>query len=418
MIRASQITLSDNATTAAGGIALKFGGTFAGPIEIFDFDPVANTISPVSPALNDSYLTSIQAHAYVIGMLMLPTGQVLFSDGSNQLWAYTPDGAASPSLLPVVTSIDSKGKGAFTLHGTQLNGQSSGAAYGDDEQNDSSYPVTSMTSASGNVYYAKTTNWSYVGVGGGSTPQSVDFTLNSQLTAGTYSLIVSGAGIQSTPVPVAISSDLNTITLSPTPVISAVTDAASARASLVPGQWVAIYGQKLANSARMWGDSDFSGGVTAGSPLPTKLDGVSVSIGSQAAAVYFISATQINVQVPAGLASGSAAVVVTNNGSMSAPFQVTITQSAPSFYSYASGSVHYPAALHLNGALVGDPAASPPGEPGHPGDVISFYVSGLGPAPAGAILGPAAFMQPVTITAGSSILRYLGPRWWLRASFR
>jgi hypothetical protein len=61
-------------------------------------------------------------------MLVLPTGQVLFSDGGAQIWAYTPDGAPDPARLPVINSVVYNGGGLFTLTGTQLNGQSSGAA--------------------------------------------------------------------------------------------------------------------------------------------------------------------------------------------------------------------------------------------------------------------------------------------------
>lgn len=44
--------------------------------------------------------------------------------------------------------------------GKQLNGQSAGAAYGDDDQMDSNYPVLRLVSSAGNTYYCKTSNWS------------------------------------------------------------------------------------------------------------------------------------------------------------------------------------------------------------------------------------------------------------------
>ncbi len=72
-----------------------------------------------------------------------------------------------------------------------------------------------MTSASGDVYYVKSMNWRYVGVAGGSIPQTADFSLNPQVTPGAYSLVVSGAGIQSTPVRVTVGTGLDTVTLLP-----------------------------------------------------------------------------------------------------------------------------------------------------------------------------------------------------------
>ena len=89
---------------------------------------------------------------------------------------------------------------AFTLTGKQLNGQSAGASYGDDDQMNSNHPIIRMVDQTGNVFYARTTNWTSVGVDGPTTPETVNFTLNLAITPGNYSLIVSGAGISSFPV--------------------------------------------------------------------------------------------------------------------------------------------------------------------------------------------------------------------------
>jgi hypothetical protein len=133
-------------------------------------------------------------------MLVLPTGQVLFSDSSSQLWVYTPDGAPNPSLRPVVNDVTYNGSGLFTLTGKQLNGQSDGSTYGDDVQSDENYPIVRLVNSSGSVYYCRTTNWSSTAVAGGSTLETVNFTLNPAVIAGNYSLIVSGAGISSFPL--------------------------------------------------------------------------------------------------------------------------------------------------------------------------------------------------------------------------
>jgi hypothetical protein len=135
-------------------------------------------------------------------MLILPTGQVLFSDASSQLWVYTSTGMADPRLRPIITGVKYNGGGTFILTGKQLNGQSAGAAYGDDDQMNSNYPIIRMVSGSGNVYYARTTNWSKISVDGGhgkDSAETVNLTLNPGVTAGHYELIVSGAGISSFP---------------------------------------------------------------------------------------------------------------------------------------------------------------------------------------------------------------------------
>lgn len=196
----TQITINNNATATTTGVSIKFGGTFSSPTQFFDFNPATNAISPLAVTPAGANLNS---GAYPKRFLTLPTGQVLFSDASSQAWIYTPDGSASPQYKPVINSIAYNGGGIFTLTGKQLNGQSGGAAYGDDDQMDTNYPVVRFvaTDGSGNVFYAKTTNWSSVAVAGGiTTPQTVSVTLNPAMTApGNYAMIVGGAGIASLP---------------------------------------------------------------------------------------------------------------------------------------------------------------------------------------------------------------------------
>ena len=59
--------------------------------------------------------------------------------------------------------------GSFHLTGTLLNGISQGAAYGDDAQMDSNYPLVRAADGTGNVYYLRTFNWSSTGVQTGNT---------------------------------------------------------------------------------------------------------------------------------------------------------------------------------------------------------------------------------------------------------
>ncbi len=203
----TQVTITQNATGTASGIGLEIGGVYSPPTQLFDFNPNTNTISPVSPAIPDAGLQTTPS--YATRMLMLPTGQLLFADGSSQLWVYTSDGTAPSSLQPVTTGV-SYSAGVFTLTGLRLSGQSAGAAYGDDVEMDENYPIVRLENSTGGVYYCRTTNWSSTEVGPGSTPQTVNFTLNAAVTPGNYSLIVSAAGISSAPTPILITqTDVN-----------------------------------------------------------------------------------------------------------------------------------------------------------------------------------------------------------------
>ena len=200
----TQITMDRNANVTKAGASLKIGGTFSSPTQLFDFNPAgAGTVTPLAAAYPGD-LTQIGA--YLTRMLVLPTGQVMFGVSSTtQLYIYTPDGTASPALRPVINNITYNGGGNFTLTGRQLDGQSAGADYGDDVQMDSNYPILRMVNSAGNVFYCRSTNWSAAGTVGSSTvTQTVNFTLNSSMPPGTYSAIVSGAGISSFPVSVSI----------------------------------------------------------------------------------------------------------------------------------------------------------------------------------------------------------------------
>jgi hypothetical protein len=193
----SQVTISNPATSTIGGDAISWGGTFSNPTELFDFDPVMNTIHQITSALPDGNLST--EGSYPTRMLILPTGQLLFSDSSSQLWVYTSEDAPNPFFRPIITKIIYQGGGKFRLKGLQLDGQSAGAAYGDDDQMDSNYPIIRMVDSHGNVLYARTFNWSKVAVGDEAGIETVDFTPNPEVTPGNYALIVSGAGISSFP---------------------------------------------------------------------------------------------------------------------------------------------------------------------------------------------------------------------------
>ena len=165
-----------------GHVLLVAGGTpgYTPPTEVFDFDPTTNTITriptPTAMDLQDQLPS-------VTRMLDLPSGQVLFNFGTNALYVYTPDGATANSWRPTITSIVSNGGGTYTLTGTQLNGISEGASYGDDAQMATNYPLVEFTDATGVVRFARTFNWSTTAVATGSTLASVQFTLPAGVTS-------------------------------------------------------------------------------------------------------------------------------------------------------------------------------------------------------------------------------------------
>jgi hypothetical protein len=172
------------------------------PLAFFVYNASSNTISSVPDipnARNDS--------TYYTRLLALPNGQVLFNDGSHQLLVYTAGGTPNPAWAPAVTSISattlSPGQTA-SLSGIQLAGLSQGAAYGDDVQDNTNFPLVRITnSKSGVVTYARTSNWSSVSISPGAT-SSTHFTVSKSAPAGPSTLVVVANGIASSPMSVTI----------------------------------------------------------------------------------------------------------------------------------------------------------------------------------------------------------------------
>jgi uncharacterized repeat protein (TIGR01451 family) len=168
---------------------------YGGPTNFFEFDPTTNSLTNVAQPTDLSGWPS-----YDTRMLLLPSGQALFTWGQSQLYVYTPDGAPQTAWQPTISSVAANGDGTFTLTGTQLNGLSAGASYGSPAEMDSNYPIVELNNGAGHVYFARTFGWSSTGVATGSTPVSTSFALPAYLPYGTYSLTVVANGIASAPV--------------------------------------------------------------------------------------------------------------------------------------------------------------------------------------------------------------------------
>jgi len=176
------------------------------------------------------------------------------------------------------------------------------------------------------------------------------------------------------------------------PVIGAVVNGASFSGAISPGAWLTIYGANLSPSMRAWAASDIHSSL-----LPLALDGVSVTVDGKPAAISYISAAQINAQCPDIAVTGTPASVnvqVETQAHISNVVAVQLTELAPALFSVkspVSSGIWYAAAVHSDGALVGDPGgwgiAST--RPAVGGEVISVFGTGFGsstpPIPAGTL---------------------------------
>ena len=179
--------------------------------------------------------------------------------------------------------------------------------------------------------------------------------------------------------------------------------------SFAPGSWIEIYGTNFSVGTQQWAGGDFDSGVFA----PTKIGGATVSIGGKAAFVNYVSPTQINVQVPNGVAAGASTLTVTTPAGTSAPFAVTVEASKPGLLAPASfklgGTQNLVALFSDNTTYVLPPGAisGVTSRRARPGDTIIFYGVGFGAVDRGIIPGQIAsqintLSTPFTLRFGNT----------------
>ncbi len=156
-------------------------------------------------------------------MLVLPTGQILFTNGATtgsfglkgpaSVQLYRAAGVPRVEWAPVISSAPGTlvlGSYNNVIAGTQFNGLSQGAAYGDDAQSATNFPLVRITNNStGHVRYIKTHDHSTMGVATGNTPVSTNADLSTLIETGLSTLQVVANGIPSNGVTVQVTSTGN-----------------------------------------------------------------------------------------------------------------------------------------------------------------------------------------------------------------
>ena len=162
------------------------------------YDPVANAFTQVNTPTGGTIWGS---PTYVMRMLALPDGNILFATSASQVWLYQPSGPPLTSGKPAISNLVHNADGSFHLTGTRFNGISEGATFGDDAQMDSNYPLVRLTNTNnGNVYYARTFNWNSTSVMTGNRLISTEVVLPADLPTANYDLVVVANGISSDPI--------------------------------------------------------------------------------------------------------------------------------------------------------------------------------------------------------------------------
>jgi hypothetical protein len=172
---------------------------WAGPCNFFEFD--GTSLTPVTNP------PTAGAATWQTRLLLLPTGEVLFSTGGQDIRIYQPDGAPDSTWKPSITSCSHylQVSHSYTLHGRQLNGLSHAVSYGDDASPATNYPLVRIRNlASNDVVYCRTHDHSTMGVNTGTVVHSTQFDVPASIQTGASELVVIANGIPSDPLLVTV----------------------------------------------------------------------------------------------------------------------------------------------------------------------------------------------------------------------
>lgn len=144
--------------------------------------------------------------SYNVRLLLLPNGQILEDDGSNDVEVYTSTSKAGVGYAPAISNVPTTltPGDTYKISGKRFNGVSQNNFYGDDVQQATNYPLVRITNtATGHVFYARTHNFSFMGIGS-SKKVSAMFDVPSTIETGASSLVVVTNAVASKPVSVTI----------------------------------------------------------------------------------------------------------------------------------------------------------------------------------------------------------------------
>jgi len=207
------------------------------------------------------------------------------------------------------------------------------------------------------------------------------------------------------------------------PVVITSIDSASAYGGysyFASGSWLEIKGAnladpndpRLANSSQsgQWSSADFSG-----PNAPTNLDGISVSINTKPAYVWYLSPTQLNVQAPEDPTTGNVAITVTNCKASSSITMFSRRNLAPGLLAppnYSAGGTQYMVAnFASDGAYVLNTSLGASfglnSRPAKPGELIIAYGVGFGDVTPSILPGVIVqqsnlLVNPVTFSFGAT----------------
>jgi hypothetical protein len=180
-----------------GNVLCAMADYWTPPVRFYAFDGTSFTRRP-DPGNNGGT-------PYDGRMLVLPTGEILYSNGT--IYLFTSGGGPDPSWRPTISSVstDLLPGTDYVLTGTQLNGLSTANSYGDECNVSTNYPLVRLTfPATGHIAYMRAHDPSTMGFATGTTPVSTHFQVPATVEKGPAKLEVVANGIASDPVDVVV----------------------------------------------------------------------------------------------------------------------------------------------------------------------------------------------------------------------
>jgi len=164
---------------------------------------------------------------------------------------------------------------------------------------------------------------------------------------------------------------------------------------LSPGSVVSVYGNSLAPTAE----------VAPGSPLPQTMANVTASVAGRLLPLFYVSPSQVNLQIPSDLSEGDQTLTVSRVGNPDTSAGFTVARNAPGLFSQWVNGQSFAAATHADGSEVTT------ANPARKGETITLYATGVGPTNHALLDGfavpansNATYMDPVYVEVGESIL--------------
>jgi len=174
-------------------IVLVSPGVFNAGSVVFEWN--GSNLAQIPSPPNAVNISSFQGH-----FLMLPTGQIMYTDYSNDVEILTSAGSSYTGYTPtlLIPNITMPHGSTVRLNGSNFNGASQNNFYGDDYQDATNFPIVRFTNvSSGHVVYGRTHGHNTMAVGyHGPTYTYVDIPSNIELGMTHVQVIANGIASQ------------------------------------------------------------------------------------------------------------------------------------------------------------------------------------------------------------------------------